>query len=115
MAVVRHQSKSIITSSDNKVMSGLRKTNLEKVFLLAAVSKDAGVWDFVRLGCTKRCNSTKTIRLFIVHLYTTFGLGSPTRQCLRENEQHLKRVILPCPFVEDQKWLYRDCEIAFSV
>jgi len=43
MAVVRHQSKLIITSSDNKVMSGLRKTNLEKVFLLAAVSKDAGV------------------------------------------------------------------------
>jgi len=88
--------------------------NLEQVFLFAAVSKVAGMKG-LRIRRTKRCNSTNTIRLFIVHLYTTFGLGGPTRQCLRKNEQHLKRVILPCPFVEDQKWLYRDCEIALSV
>jgi len=35
--------KLIIISSDNKVMSDLRKMNLGRVFLFAAVSKDAGV------------------------------------------------------------------------
>ena len=79
------------------------KQSLGKVLLFAAVIKDAGLQDFVRIGRTLGATLQNTIRLFIVHLYTTCGLGGPTRQCLRENEQHKKRVILPCPFVEDQK------------
>ena len=62
----------------------------EKVFLFAAVIKDAGLQDFVRIGRTLGATLQNTIRLFIAHLHTTCGLGSPTRQCLRENEQHEK-------------------------
>jgi len=75
----------------------------EKVFLFAAVIKGAGLQDFVRIGRTLGATLQNTIRLFIVHLYTTCGLGSPTRQCLRENEQHERGSSYLAPFVEGQK------------
>ena len=70
-------------------MGDLREDRVrKKVFLFAAVIKDAGLQDFVRIRRTLGATLQNTIRLCIVHLYTTCGLGGPTRQCLRENEQH---------------------------
>jgi len=70
-------------------MSELRKERIRKrCFFFAAVIKDAGLQDFVRIGRTLGATLQDTIGLFIVHLYTTCGLGGPTRQCLRENEQY---------------------------
>ena len=86
-----------MTSPDNKVMGDLRKMNLEKRWFLLLL--------WVRLqGCkaaglrrTSRCNSTNTTGLLIVQLFTTSGLGSPTRQCLRENKQHKRGSSYPVP------------------
>ena len=73
------------------------KQSLGKVLLFAAVIKDAGLQDFVRIGRTLGATLQDTIRLFIVHLYTTCGLGGPTRQCLRENEQYKRGSSYPVP------------------
>ena len=73
------------------------------MFLIAAVSKDAGLQDFVRIGRTLGATLQITIGLIIVHLFITNGLGSPTRQCLRENEQHKRGSSYLVPFVESQK------------
>jgi len=85
--------------------------NSEKVFLFAAVIKDVGLQDFVRIGRTLGATLQVTIRLFIAHLYTTCGLGGPTRQCLRENEQHRRGSSYPVPlwrirsdFTEDLRY-----------
>ena len=62
-------------------MSELREDHvLKEVFLFAAVIKDAGLQDFVRIRRTLGAPLQNTIRMFIVHLYTTCGLGSLTRQ-----------------------------------
>jgi len=67
------------------------------------VLRGAGLQDFVRIGRTLGATLQVTIGLIIVHLFTTSGLGDPTRQCLRENEQHERGSSYPVPFVESQK------------
>ena len=59
--------------------------------------RGAGLQDFVRVGRTIGATLQVTIRLIIVHLFTTSGLGGPTRQCLRENEQHKRGSSYPVP------------------
>jgi len=100
--------KLIIINSDNKVMSDLRRTNLEKCFFLLLWVRMQGCKD-LRIRRTNRCNSTNTIRLLIVHLYTTLGLGSPTRQCLRENEQHSRGSPYPAPLWKVRSDFATDC------
>jgi len=53
--------------------------------------------DFVRAGRTIGATRQITIGLLIVQLFTTCGLGRPTRQCLRENEQQWRGSSYPVP------------------
>jgi len=61
------------------------------------VLKGAGLQDFIRVGRTIGATLQVTIGLIIVHLFTTSGLGGPTRQCLREKEQHGRGSSYPVP------------------
>jgi len=48
------------------------------------VTRGVGLQDFVGVGRTIGATLHVTIRLIIVHLFKTCGLGGSTRQCLRE-------------------------------
>ena len=57
----------------------------------------AGVKDVARIRRTIGATLQVTIGLIIVQLFTTCGLGGPTRQCLRENEQQKRGSSYPVP------------------